>query len=345
MSRKTIRGVSEDWPLLGEGSMGRVYGPMTAARLRRAYLSLTGVPLVVQQQKRGILYVVKVSKTIHQPPLDALFYKCVSATGSDRLIIPLYTHRTRNGALVEVQEYGGVEFADVLEDVSMEWTDDMVWTLWKSMTEILETCLLLIRRYGYFLLDIKPRNMVWTAEKGLRLIDVEHIPTPKILTHTAHPMVFTLDPMSLPIQFIKVYATETASTFFKEYGRRWTKEAAELNRKRLSLLLKEMPSEWSPEMVNRLAFFCVAYPLMIAWQLLSPRFYRTADSPVLDNMNSIAAVFFSRRLGFHGEEMVHFMKKVRRKNFPSLLQKQQEHQFPQPKREKDTVIYDDYFKA
>jgi hypothetical protein len=285
---------------LAEGTYARVHGPFTSAELGKKFLHWTSTPLVPALPSSH-LYVIKLyrpdTNSFSRPDIRWVYERVLALQRemkTRRIVVPWVIDETRGGLRVEIQEYGGREFTTVLYNSTWKWTDDMVWTLWTSIVEILRVGMDLIEHHQLFLMDIKPENMVYTSEHGLVLIDVEYMMLETVYQRKTENVVFTLDPACVPPLFFRIFPPSYVST-----PPWWEKH-----------------TPWTRPLVRRIAIFCLFYPFAMLWKTFFHEMNRS--SRVRFRMNKIMDHVLQQGTDILPHVLLDMMSRVRLVDFPIL---------------------------
>jgi len=108
--------------------------------------------------------------------------------------------------IVEIQLFGGMDFFEISTNLTFPWSYSMFLQLWTTWLEALYACLKLIMKHHLFVSDLKPENMVYNPQDGLRLIDVDVMSQSSILegfqNGSLEVPVISVSALVLPVQMI-----------------------------------------------------------------------------------------------------------------------------------------------
>ena len=108
--------------------------------------------------------------------------------------------------IVEIQPFGGMDFFEISTNLTFPWSYSMFLQLWTTWLEALYACLKLIMKHHLFVSDLKPENMVYNPQDGLRLIDVDVMSQSSILegfqNGSLEVPVISVSALVLPVQMI-----------------------------------------------------------------------------------------------------------------------------------------------
>jgi len=353
--------------ILGSGSFGIVYGPYSRQKVGEIFESLvSGQQLGIPSRTRK-KFVLKVYRDGKTPPYDQKLSKILKEypLPVTRIIYPLKIARMPTGQWLEIQEYGGYDFFNLLASPSFPWDENLLWRGWVSMVEILELGTRLIMEKNLFMSDIKPENMVFSFKKGLALIDIEFYNQRQVLESTrsssskrSPSLVFTLNPSSLPIQFGVLFGRRRSKYFYQQYRRLWTPKDRKLNEATFQSLIETLPRRLDSTTVRKLALFTLFYPLCVIWRkwirIAISNLTKTPENEAfLLNTDQICALVLIKRLDMNPDMILDIMRAVFKKKFVEKLNRvisekekiqleEQEFVFPIPKM-KTFELKQDYF--
>ena len=350
--------------ILGSGSFGIVYGPYSRQKVGDIFESLvSGQKLAIPTRTRK-KFVLKVYRDGKTSPYDRKLSRILGEyrLPVTRIIYPLEIARMSTGQWVEIQEYGGYDFFNLLASPSFPWDENLLWRGWVSIVEILELGTRLIMEKNLFMSDIKPENMVFSLEKGLALIDIEFYNQRQVLESSASnktpSLVFTLNPSSLPIQFGVLFDRRRSKYFYQQYRRLWTSKDRKLNEATFQSLMETLPRRLDSATVRKLALFTLFYPLCVIWRkwirIAISNLTKTPENEAfLLNTDQVCALVLIKRLAMNPNMILDMMTSVLKKNFAEKFNRvisekekfqlgEEEFVFPIPK-VKQFEIKQDYF--
>ena len=306
-------------PILAHGGGSTVFGPLTVTALDIAFHEWTGKMVPVSLDPVEI-YVLKLHRNKKEAcPFHPQVLEGQASWKYAKIIVPVWIEETTWGTSVEVQVYGGVEFSTLLLDPEWEWTDDMIWDVWTSMVDILILGHYFILHHGLFLCDLKAENMVYCAERGgLSLIDVEWVTQECVFQKRTEDIVFTLDPLNLPVEFMAVFSPKRQEVFGATYESMWDRAATHCNQKTRRHTMGLIPDEWTPHVVKKLAPWCLVYCFLGIWTRVAFSWKQVLPPLLYTRMRRIMHWVAEERLETNVPGLVLVMEKVRWKHFDTL---------------------------
>lgn len=197
---------------IGKGTEGRVFGPLSLKDFP------TDFPIETLDPEKT--YVIKI---FHRPKkistlgsLDVK-YKVINqyVRRSERhfFILPVIIGLSRNKKFItgEVQEYGGIELFDWIND---EKKKEIPLHLFPTLKKICKTCIEILNKHNILITDIKIENMVMRNDGSVSLIDFD------VLTIDGEPTSFmtTFSPIITPIQFINIMSKyHTGASYMRNH--------------------------------------------------------------------------------------------------------------------------------
>jgi serine/threonine protein kinase len=315
--------------ILGSGSFGIVYGPYSRQKVGDIFESLvSGQKLAIPTRTRK-KFVLKVYREGKTSPYDRKLSRILGEyrLPVTRIIYPLEIAQMSTGQWLEIQEYGGYDFFNLLASPSFPWDENLLWRGWVSIVEILELGTRLIMEKNLFMSDIKPENMVFSLEKGLALIDIEFYNQRQVLessrssaSNRTPSLVFTLNPSSLPIQFGVLFDRRRSKYFYQQYRRLWTSKDRKLNEATFQSLMETLPRQLDSVTVRKLALFTLFYPLCVIWRkwirIAISNLTKTPENEAfLLNTDQVCALVLIKRLAMNPDMILDMMTSVLKKNF------------------------------
>ena len=301
---------------LATGRRSVVYGPYSSRETETEFETYTGKRL--PRLSPHLSYILKIHPSVKKPLTTT--YETVWSVQNpfkECILVPLYMAKSlEDGKWVEVQRYGGVDMWYRIQDLTWEWTEDMLWSMWNSIHNILSVGLVLIQEEHLFLADVKLENMVWSAQ-GLSLIDVEWSTLDAVYQRNIHDLIFTPHPFSVPPEFFRLFPQPHEC--WDRYSCEWDQEMTDLNVASLQDLEKKTPLEWSLDTVRRMALFCLFYPLVVLWKLLFvPSLTTTDHTRILYRMTSVMNLVMTQREHLDASNILRLMNMVRLEEFPTI---------------------------
>lgn len=243
---------------IGEGYSGIVYGPYRSVFMidfmRNMFCQKT-----MSSECRQLLqdyffaadaqYVIKILRKDVSSPCHSSLLDQLPDHLKSRFIFPIICSEQT----LEVQRYGGVDFAQELKR-RKTWAD--IKRPWQCLAEMMEACFYLIDRLNRTITDIKPRNMTYDSKTNeIFMIDIEAVS----LDEESINVIFTNNPKWIPIQFIN-------KRFFPSQDRRRTQRNKYIARSK-RVEDHEIMMQVSDERLRKIA------TLTVAWALLHTAYY------------------------------------------------------------------------
>lgn len=184
---------------LAGGAEGRVFGPLSTEDFPDDF------PVhILNPKKRYIVKKFHKKKTISELGSLNDKYKIINqfVRQSDRhfFILPVAVGISRNKRFItgEVQEYGGIELFDWINDQTKK---DIPFHLFPTLKKICKTCIEILNKHNILITDIKPENMVMQDDGNVSLIDFDFL-----IIGSDEPKGFmtTFSPLITPAQFMDI---------------------------------------------------------------------------------------------------------------------------------------------
>ena len=316
-------------PVVAHGGRSTVFGPFTVTALHFPFHEWTGKSVPVSLDPAEI-YVLKLHRNKKEAcPFHPQVVKCQASWKYAKIIVPVWIEDTTWGTSVEVQVYGGVEFSTLILDPEWEWTDDMIWDVWTSMVDILILGHHFILHHGLFLCDLKAENMVYCAERGgLSLVDVEWVTQECVFQKRTQDIIFTLDPLNLPVEFMAIFSPKRRKMFCASYESMWDRAATYCNQKTRCHTMALIPEEWSPHVVEKLAVWCLVYCFLGIWTMLAFSWKQVLPPLLYARMRRIMHWVAEERLETDVPDLLLLMEEVRSKHFQTIWEGDEPREFP-----------------
>jgi hypothetical protein len=293
---------------IGEGGTAIVYGPFSTCEIKKLII----IPHNILDDNK--YYIIKQYKRKKKYVFD--YDKLNKDINLKRFIIPIFYS---SDGLIEIQEYGGIDFFTLLNDSEFYFDEISLLILWNSIIEIIENGILLINQYKIFFSDIKPENMVYSYEKGISLIDIELYEHKIIYDCNYQNIIFSNNPYYIPLQFGLIFGSNF-NIFLKKYIKFWNKQLTKLNNNTIQNIKKNLPKNIT---LNSLSIFSLLYPFCIILKIILKKKIITEmiNINLIINMNLILSFILQKRLEIDPDKIIYLMKNVKRKNFRNIFEK------------------------